>query len=102
MLETKCVRCGKNFIAAPLHIYKDDKGLYCSWTCYNHRRDVAKQPRKKFKPVEQYSSDGKKLIRIYASAIDAVEYTGFTLNCIREACRSGKPYNGYMWKYQIN
>lgn len=37
--ETKCRRCGRTFIAAPQHIYKVGKALYCSWTCFNHRND---------------------------------------------------------------
>lgn len=37
--EKKCRKCGKIFIPAPLHIYKDKSRWYCSWTCYNHRND---------------------------------------------------------------
>ena len=35
----KCRKCGKKFIAAPLHIYRDQAKWYCSWTCFNHRKD---------------------------------------------------------------
>lgn len=35
----KCKKCGKEFIAAPLHIYKENNKYYCSWTCFNHRND---------------------------------------------------------------
>lgn len=35
----KCKRCGKKFIPAPLHAYKEGSKYYCSWTCYNHRKD---------------------------------------------------------------
>ncbi|MBR5817283.1 MAG: hypothetical protein IKY62_01425 [Clostridia bacterium] len=37
--EKKCKRCGKSFIAAPEHIYRQGSKFYCSWTCYLHRSD---------------------------------------------------------------
>lgn len=37
--EKKCRKCGKKFIPAPLHRYKDKSKYYCSWTCYLHRND---------------------------------------------------------------
>lgn len=37
--EKKCKKCGKRFIAAPMHIYKEGGKYYCSWTCYLHRKD---------------------------------------------------------------
>lgn len=40
----KCKKCGKEFIPAPFHIYKDGgKYYYCSWTCFNHRKDKVKE-----------------------------------------------------------
>lgn len=36
----KCKKCGKIFIPAPMHIYKQGSKWYCSWTCYNHRNDL--------------------------------------------------------------
>lgn len=31
--ETKtCAKCGKKFVPAPLHIFKDKKKWYCKWT----------------------------------------------------------------------
>lgn len=38
--EKKCRKCGKRFIAAPMHIYRDGAKYYCSWTCYLHRKDT--------------------------------------------------------------
>ena len=35
--EAKCKCCGKIFCPAPYHVYKDKKGLYCSYSCYNKR-----------------------------------------------------------------
>lgn len=37
--EKKCKKCGKEFIAAPEHIYHEGTKYYCSWTCYLHRND---------------------------------------------------------------
>ena len=34
-----CARCGKSFLPAVYHIYKDNKGIYCSWTCYNRKEE---------------------------------------------------------------
>jgi uncharacterized OB-fold protein len=39
IVEMKCPKCGKIFVPAPYHAYKDGGKLYCSWTCYNHRND---------------------------------------------------------------
>lgn len=38
--EKKCKKCGKLFIPAPMHIYKENSKYYCSWTCYLHRKDT--------------------------------------------------------------
>ena len=37
--EKKCKKCGKKFIPAPQHIYKENSKYFCSWTCYLHRND---------------------------------------------------------------
>ena len=37
--ERKCSKCGKNFVLAVQHIYREKTKVYCSWTCYNHRHD---------------------------------------------------------------
>lgn len=39
LVEVKCKKCGKLFIPAPFHVFKDYRGMYCSWTCFNHRKD---------------------------------------------------------------
>lgn len=38
---TKCEKCGKVFVPAPFHVYKDGSKYYCKWTCFNHRKDKA-------------------------------------------------------------
>ena len=37
--EKQCKKCGKKFIPAVEHIYREVSKYYCSWTCYNHRHD---------------------------------------------------------------
>ncbi len=47
--EKKCAKCGKVFLAAPEHIYRD-KGKsewYCTWKCFNHKDDEKNKKIKK-------------------------------------------------------
>jgi hypothetical protein len=39
--QHKCSKCGKVFLAAPEHIYRDKNKSkwYCTWTCFNHKND---------------------------------------------------------------
>ena len=37
--EKKCKKCGKTFIVAVEHRYREGSKYYCSWGCYNHRHD---------------------------------------------------------------
>lgn len=37
--EMDCAKCSKKFIVAPAHIYKKGSKYYCSWSCYNHRKE---------------------------------------------------------------
>ena len=39
----KCKKCRKEFLPAPMHVYKHGKELYCSWSCFNHRNDEPKE-----------------------------------------------------------
>lgn len=43
--ERKCRVCGKNFIAAPMHIYKSaiDGSLACSWNCVCKSKEIKKE-----------------------------------------------------------
>ena len=95
--EVLCSKCGKNFVPAPQHIYRDEKGCYCSWTCYNHRKDGRKPL--KFKKVNLYSQSGT-LIKTFTSATDAAEFTGLSIKNIQRACREKSVYSGYFWRYE--
>lgn len=99
MLEKVCEKCGKVFIPAPYHIYKDEKGIYCSWTCYNHRNDSKPKTSRNIRKIELYSEHGY-LLKVFTSATDAAEHTGYDATKIRDACREQKPYMGFIWKYR--
>ena len=43
IVEKACPRCKKIFCPAAYHVYRDKKGYYCSWTCYNHKDDKNKK-----------------------------------------------------------
>ena len=100
MCEFVCPKCGKVFyrITAYNYVYKDGKGCYCSWTCYNHRNDKVPKD-KKWKSVEMLSLDGT-LLKEFTSATDAAEYTGFEVKKIQRACREQTPYSKYLWRYR--
>lgn len=46
LVEVKCKKCKKVFIPAPQHVYRDQRGSYCSWHCFNHRKDKKKKGEK--------------------------------------------------------
>ena len=38
-----CKKCGKEFVPAPMHVFKEGADYYCKWTCFNHRHDKPKK-----------------------------------------------------------
>lgn len=40
--QHKCSKCGKDFLAAPEHIYRKKSKCSTTWTCYNHKDDNQK------------------------------------------------------------
>lgn len=99
MREHKCRKCGKNFIPTYDWVYKDDRGIYCSYPCYNHR-EVCERKRKQSMPVELYAMDGKTLLKTFDNAVDAANITQHNLDRVRKACRDGTPFAGFIWKYK--
>lgn len=97
MKEEICKKCKKVFIPAPQHVYRDGRGMYCSWHCFNHRNDAKTE--RKIKKVELHSESGC-LLKVFTSATDAAEQTGFDARRIRDACRDQTPYQGFTWKYR--
>ena len=102
MLETKCKRCGKNFWIAPYHIYRDEKGMYCSWTCYNHRNDdkpKAQAQHPKSIPIIQCDKSGN-VVATFNSIVEAANHINGNARTISRACKTKTPYKGYLWRYK--
>lgn len=101
MLETKCKRCGKNFWVAPYHIYRDEKGMYCTWTCYNHRNDdnPKAHTHPKSMPIVQYDKSGN-VVATFNSITEAADHIDGEAKTISRACTANKPYKGYLWRYK--
>jgi hypothetical protein len=98
--EEICPKCGKLFIPAPEHIFREDGRSWCKWTCWNHRREKPKRVGGKVATsVEMISLSGEKSI-IFTSAKEAADCMGFRANGIRDACREKTPYMGYLWEYK--
>lgn len=97
LTEFFCPICGKLFIPAPQHIYKENGKVYCSWTCFCRR--VVKEKAKKVKIIEQCSKDGD-VIRTFKGAVEAAELINGTEDSIRKACKNSKAYKGYLWRYK--
>ena len=94
-----CAKCKKEFFPTRMHVYKDGRYKYCCWTCYKHRKDGKK--RRTAKAVEWRTLDGF-LLNTYPSAAEAaasIEGT-FSAQSIRDACRTNRPYKGYLWNYK--
>lgn len=103
IIERLCSRCGKNFIVAPEHMYRDEKKpslIYCSYTCWIHSDDDKPKKKKGTVPkmVEQYSMAGE-LIRVYQSSNQAADYIGCCTGKLQAACRKGNIFMGYKWRY---
>lgn len=98
MQEVICPKCGKRFIPAPEHRYRDGHGTWCTWTCYLHRYD-GKKTKSKVRKVEVYDEDGE-LLRTFDSVNEVADQLGFPEQCVMDACRKGKLYQGCYWKYK--
>lgn len=90
MVEKICPCCGKVFIPAPLHVYKDK----CSWTCYNRKKTTDRS-----RAIEQYTKSGE-IKQTFVSAKKAAETINGSAEGIRIACRKCTFYKGYLWRYK--
>ena len=94
-----CVACGKEFFPTPVHKYRDAKGKYCCWTCFNHRNDGKKS---RWQAVECLYTDGT-LLRTFRSVNQAAEWIGSASNDaarLREAIMKDTEYKGYLWRFK--
>ena len=96
--EIRCPRCGKMFIPAPLHVYKDDKGIYCSWSCYNKTPPKKVRKKRPSRPVNQYEKSGV-FVQSFSDAVEAANTGIGSPEEIRKACNKNTPYKGYLWRY---
>ncbi len=100
MIEMICPKCGKLFIPAPLHRFRDEGRVYCSWTCYNHRDQKTYTLRgRKPQRVAMCDRTGTE-IQEFQSALKASELTGYDYKGIQFACNSSTTFRGYLWKYK--
>lgn len=101
--SSTCPRCGKQFCPAPYHIYEDTHGVYCSWTCFNHRNDNRPKVRPKGRParqVEQLTLDGK-LVKTFKTAEVAADAMNACSASIRKACnRYPKQFKNHLWRFK--
>lgn len=94
LIEHYCPHCGKIFFPTPMHVYKDSKHRYCSWTCFNHRNDGKKH---RWSMVEALYSDGT-VAMTFQSATKAAEWLGGQPHEIKQAIDNNTTYKGYLWR----
>ena len=100
MIEVRCPKCGKIFVPAPQHIFRDRYGFYCSWTCYNHRKE-GRQKRSRSHGVDQCNRKGE-LITVFKDAKAAADAIFGSEKIIRRACAESILYRGYIWRYHYD
>lgn len=116
MTLRKCHQCGKKFIPAPYHVYRDNSYIYCSYNCKrNHdKRNVYSKkkndeefetkPHYNAKPVDCFSLDGK-YIKTYPSAGEAARILNPAnqkkmAQTIRNCCNgTTKTSCGFTWRF---
>ena len=97
IVEMKCPKCGRNFIPAPMHVFKTKTKVYCSWTCYNHRDD--KKKRYHYKTVQQLTPDGEVVTEIKGLE-NAAGLVNGNATSVSDAIRTKTTYKGYRWRYK--
>ena len=95
MIEgVKCPRCGKEHYPTPDHVYRDSKGMYCGWHCFNHRYDDELE-----RKVEMVNSEGE-VVRTFNSIAEAIaQVRGQAFRVIR-AIAQKEEYRNYFWRYK--
>lgn len=101
-IDRKCDKCGKNFVPAPYHQFKDGSKYYCKYTCYLHRE---KSQDTRTKAILMYDKSGD-LIKEFESAKIATLYLAelgicTSMNALHRAChRPAKDFHGFIFKYK--
>lgn len=106
IVHCTCPVCGKTFCPAPYHVYEDEHGVYCSWTCFNHRNEVARARIRtrgqRGRPVEQLTLEGE-LVNAFQSAEIAAGAINVCSVSIRKACKAyPKPFKKYLWRFKTD
>ena len=103
MEERTCPICGKVFIPAPFHVYKDGHGkYYCTWGCFNKykprnlRSENHNGGRKRIK-IDQFTLDGV-FIKTFISINNASEVSGVARSTIRDIIRGRTQPRKYIFK----
>ena len=98
--ELCCPVCRKTYVPAPYHVYRIGNRLVCSWSCLCRARKegIAKVKGRPSRPVLQMDKAGK-VLRRFASVMEASVATGAEAGRIRNACRSGGTAGGFLWEY---
>lgn len=110
-----CPVCGKEFFPNKWEwVYRRGEVLFCSWKCLRRAtKDEKKQeltydgapviklknsgPKKK---LQQLDMDGN-VVHSYKCAVHVMyRYPDFKEDGVRIACRTGKLYKGYYWRYE--
>ena len=101
-MEVRCYGCGKMFIPAPEHVYKEDEKPVCTWTCLcslRRRKEQKRRSRENVSPVEMLDQEGKH-ITFFPSARAAGEALGVDPAGIRDVCAGRQMRSaGYRWRW---
>ena len=101
-MEVRCYGCGKLFVPAPEHVYKEEGKPVCTWTCLcslRRRKEQKRWSRENVSPVEMLDQEGEH-ITFFPSARAAGEAMGIDPQNIRAACSGRKGFcGGYMWRW---
>lgn len=95
-----CKECGKEFYPTPMHVYKDERGIFCSWTCYRKEYHEKQELKKRTsRQIEKYTLDNV-YIKTYKDAVDAAIDICGQEQRVRKACREGIIYKNHLWRYK--
>lgn len=103
-IEVVCHGCGKLFVPAPQHVYKEDDLLVCTWSCLCDLRRRKERTRKNrgrsdISAVEMLDLQGGH-ITFFPSARAAGDALGVDPAGIRDVCAGRQARSaGYRWRW---
>lgn len=107
LVADKCPVCGKEFFPKYGWAYRREGTKYCSWKCLRRATKDGKKTEKHEEPktsnrpkkkIVQLNKNGVAL-RTFKSAGEVSDNLGYNEEGVRQACRSGKLYKGFYWRY---